>query len=71
MNGTSLDSRTIRTLVLAGVGYLVAKYALPDQFASPMVQGAVADIIVLGGLTLAAWYRKHARVYIKGWFTND
>ena len=67
---TSLNSRTIRTLILAAIGYAITRYAVPAEFASPMVQSAVADIIVFLGFGLAAWYRKNAHVAIKGWWTS-
>lgn len=64
----ALDSRTIKTIVVAAIGYGMTKYAVPDQFASPAVKSAIGDVIVYAGFGFAAWYRKNARVDIKKWW---
>jgi hypothetical protein len=63
----ALDSRTIRTILVAMIGYAVVRFGIPEQFASDAVRLAIADIIVYGGFALAAWYRKHARGEINKW----
>lgn len=66
----ALDSRTIRTILVAALGYAMTKYAIPDQFASSVVRGAIADVVVFSGLGIAAWYRKNARVDIQNWWKS-
>lgn len=68
---TALDSRTIRTVIIAMVGYAVVRFGIPDDFASEPVKTAIADLIVYGGFALAAWYRKHARGEINKWVGHD
>ena len=48
--------------------YVMAKYAVPKHFSNAVVQGAVADVIVFVGFSVAAWYRKEARGIIKSWW---
>ena len=67
----ALDSRTIRTLILAAVSYAFVKWAVPDQFASDMVKNALADIIVYVAFAAAAYYRKHAQGAIERWWGHD
>lgn len=64
----ALESRTIKTILIAVIGYAVTKYGLPDQFANQTVKSAIADVIVGAGFALAAWYRKTARGAIKQWW---
>lgn len=64
----ALDSRTIKTLLVAALSYTFIKFAVPDAFGSEMVKGAIADFIVYGAFAVAAWYRKNARVQIDRWF---
>lgn len=64
----ALDSRTIRTVIIAMIGYAVVRFGIPDQFASEPVKAAIADLIVYGGFALAAWYRKHAQGEIQAWW---
>ena len=64
----ALDSRTIRTIILSLIMYVMAKYAVPKHFSNAVVQGAVADVIVFVGFSVAAWYRKEARGTIKSWW---
>ena len=64
----ALDSRTIRTLLVAALSYSFIKYAVPGAFGSEMVKGAIADFIVYGAFATAAWYRKNVRVHIDQWF---
>lgn len=64
----ALDSRTIRTVLVAVIGYAIVTFGLPDQFASETVKSAIADIIVFGGFALVAWYRKNAQGMIERWW---
>jgi hypothetical protein len=67
----ALDSRTIRTIIVAMLGYAVVRFGLPDQFASDAVKSAIADLIVYAGFALAAYYRKHAQADIRKWWGKD
>ena len=67
----ALDSRTIRTLILAAISYAFVKWAVPDHFASPVVKDALADIIVYVAFAAAAYYRKHAQGVIDRWWGRD
>lgn len=64
----ALDSRTIRTILVAALSYAFVKWAVPSSFASEAVKGAIADVIVYGGFAVAAWYRKKAHVQIDQWW---
>ncbi|MCP4410199.1 MAG: hypothetical protein GY807_21140 [Gammaproteobacteria bacterium] len=66
----ALNSRTIKTILIAAFGYAMTKYAIPEQFASHTVKSAIADIIVYTGFGIAAWYRKNARTDIQNWWSK-
>lgn len=63
----ALDSRTIRTVLVAMIGYAIVRFGLPKDFASETVKAALADVIVYLGFALAAYYRKHATGHISRW----
>lgn len=67
----ALDSRTIRTVIIAMIGYAVVRFGIPDQFASEPVKAAVADLIVYAGFAIAGWYRKQAQGEITRWWGHD
>ena len=64
----ALDSRTIRTILVAALSYAFVKWAVPSSFASETVKGAIADVIVYAGFALAAWYRKKATDSVDKWW---
>ena len=63
----AIDSRTIRTIIVAMIGYAIVRFGLPADFAPDHVKGAIADVIVYAGFALAAYYRKHATGHIARW----
>lgn len=66
----AIDSRTIRTIILAIIGYTGVRFAIPESFMSQELHGALADVIVYAGFAIAAWFRKNARVRVATWWKS-